>query len=88
MDIVSGNFVFSTTEAYLVEDGKITAPLKDATLMGNGPQAMKEITMIGADLSLDPGLGMCGKAGQSVPVGLGQPSLLIGSLTVGGTSAS
>ena len=88
VDIVSGNFVFSTTEAYLVEDGKITAPLKDATLMGNGPQAMKEITMIGADLSLDPGLGMCGKAGQSVPVGLGQPSLLIGSLTVGGTSAS
>ncbi len=85
VDIVSGKFVFSATEAYMIEDGKISYPIKGATLIGNGPDVMGKITGIGNDLSMDPGIGTCGKAGQSVPVGVGQPSLLISAMTVGGT---
>ena len=77
VDITSGKFVFSATEAYLIEDGRITAPVKGATLIGNGPETMQKVTMIGNDLALDDGVGICGKDGQSVPVGVGQPSLLI-----------
>jgi TldD protein len=87
VDITSGKYVFSATEAYLIEDGKITAPVKGATLIGNGPETMQKVSMIGHDLALDEGVGVCGKDGQSVPVGVGQPSLLIDGLTVGGTSA-
>jgi TldD protein len=87
VDITSGKYVFSATEAYLIEDGKITAPVKGATLIGNGPETMQRVTMIGNDLALDEGVGVCGKDGQSVPVGVGQPSLLIDQLTVGGTQA-
>ncbi|ATE71325.1 metalloprotease TldD [Lysobacter capsici] len=87
VDITSGKYVFSATEAYLIEDGKITAPVKGATLIGNGPETMQKVRMIGHDLALDEGVGVCGKDGQSVPVGVGQPSLLIDGLTVGGTSA-
>jgi TldD protein len=79
--------VFSATEAYLIEDGKVTAPVKGATLIGNGPETMQKVRMIGNDLALDEGVGICGKDGQSVPVGVGQPSLLIDGLTVGGTQA-
>ncbi|MDN4501952.1 metalloprotease TldD [Alteromonadaceae bacterium BrNp21-10] len=86
VDITSGKFVFSTSEAYLIENGKITTPVKGATLIGNGPEAMKKISMIANDLSLDNGVGVCGKDGQSVPVGVGQPSLKIDELTVGGTA--
>ncbi len=85
VDITSGKFVFSTSEAYLIEDGKITAPVKGATLIGNGPEAMRGVSMVGNDLALDSGVGMCGKAGQSVPVGVGQPSLKLEAITVGGT---
>ena len=85
VDITSGKFVFSMSEAYLIEDGKITRPIKGATLIGNGPDAMTRISMIGNDLRLDPGVGTCGKDGQSVPVGVGQPTLRIDGLTVGGT---
>lgn len=85
VDITSGQFVFSASEAYLIEDGKITQPVKGATLIGNGPEVMKKISMVGNDLSLDSGIGVCGKDGQSVPVGVGQPTLKIDSLTVGGT---
>ena len=77
--------MFSTSEAYLIEDGKITAPVKGATLIGNGPEAMRGVSMVGNDLALDSGVGMCGKAGQSVPVGVGQPSLKLEAITVGGT---
>ena len=87
VDITSGKYVFSATEAYLIEDGKITAPVKGATLIGNGPETMQRVRMIGHDLALDEGVGVCGKDGQSVPVGVGQPSLLIDGLTVGGTQA-
>ncbi|WP_293705371.1 metalloprotease TldD [Stenotrophomonas sp. UBA7606] len=87
VDITSGKYVFSATEAYLIEDGKITAPVKGATLIGNGPETMQKVRMIGNDLALDEGVGICGKDGQSVPVGVGQPSLLIDGLTVGGTQA-
>ncbi len=87
VDITSGKYVFSATEAYLIEDGKITAPVKGATLIGNGPETMQRVKMIGNDLALDEGVGVCGKDGQSVPVGVGQPSLLIDQLTVGGTQA-
>jgi TldD protein len=87
VDITSGKYVFSATEAYLIEDGKITAPVKGATLIGNGPETMQRVKMIGHDLALDEGVGVCGKDGQSVPVGVGQPSLLIEALTVGGTQA-
>ena len=87
VDITSGKYVFSATEAYLIEDGKVTAPVKGATLIGNGPETMQKVRMIGNDLALDEGVGVCGKDGQSVPVGVGQPSLLIEGLTVGGTQA-
>ena len=86
VDITSGKFVFSMSEAYLIEDGKVTTPIKGATLIGNGPDAMTRISMIGNDLKLDPGVGTCGKDGQSVPVGVGQPTLRIDGLTVGGTA--
>lgn len=86
VDITSGQFVFSASEAYLIENGKITSPVKGATLIGNGPEVMKKISMIGNDLALDKGIGVCGKDGQSVPVGVGQPTLKIDALTVGGTS--
>lgn len=87
MDITSGKFVFSTSEAYLIENGKITAPVKGATLIGNGPEAMSRVSMVGNDLALDSGVGTCGKDGQSVPVGVGQPTLKIDAITVGGTGA-
>jgi len=87
VDITSGKYVFSATEAYLIEDGRITAPVKGATLIGNGPETMRKVKMIGHDMALDAGVGICGKDGQSVPVGVGQPSLLIEGLTVGGTRA-
>ena len=87
VDITSGKFVFSCTEAYLIEDGKVGAPVKGATLIGNGPEAMKKVTMIGNDLELDTGIGTCGKDGQGVPVGIGQPTLRMEEMTVGGTAA-
>ena len=87
VDITSGKFVFSTSEAYLIEDGKITAPVKGATLVGNGPEVMTRVSMVGHDLQLDIGVGTCGKDGQSVPVGVGQPTLKIDQITVGGTGA-
>jgi TldD protein len=87
VDITSGKFVFSCTEAYMIENGKIGKPVKGATLIGSGSEALKKIGMIGNDLALDPGIGTCGKDGQGVPVGVGQPTLLIESLTVGGTAA-
>ncbi|WP_091240743.1 metalloprotease TldD [Aquimonas voraii] len=87
VDITSGKFVFSASEAYLIEDGRITAPVKGATLIGNGPEAMSRVSMVGNDLKLDAGVGICGKDGQSVPVGVGQPTLKIESMTVGGTRA-
>ncbi|MFM5086495.1 metalloprotease TldD [Aeromonas media] len=86
VDITSGKFVFSASEAYLIEDGRITAPIKGATLIGNGPEAMSQVSMVGSDLALDRGVGVCGKEGQSVPVGVGQPTLKLDQLTVGGTS--
>ncbi|WP_237246595.1 metalloprotease TldD [Sideroxyarcus emersonii] len=86
VDITSGKFVFSTTEAYMIEDGKIAYPVKGATLIGNGPEALTRVSMIGNDLALDPGVGTCGKEGQSVPVGVGQPTVRIDGLTVGGTA--
>jgi len=85
VDVTSGKFVFEANEAYLIKNGKITNPIKGATLIGNGPEILKKITMVGNDLQLDPGIGTCGKDGQSVPVGVGQPTLLISELTVGGT---
>jgi len=85
VDITSGNFVFSASEAYLIEDGKVGRPVKGATLIGNGPEALTRVTMLGNDLQLDTGVGVCGKEGQSVPVGVGQPTLKIDGLTVGGT---
>ena len=87
VDITSGKFVFSACEAYLIEKGKVTRPIKGATLIGNGPEALNQVSMIGDDLALDSGVGVCGKEGQSVPVGVGQPTLKIDSMTVGGTSA-
>src|SRR5690606_41516897 len=85
-DITNGKFVFKCTEAYLIEDGKTTAPVRGATLVGDGATALTQIQMIGDDFAFDPGVGTCGKAGQGVPVGIGQPSLKIGGLTVGGTA--
>jgi TldD protein len=85
VDITSGKFVFSASEAYLIENGKVTAPVKGAMLIGDGPEALTKISMVGNDLELDTGVGTCGKEGQSVPVGVGQPSLRIDELTVGGT---
>ncbi|MCX2563528.1 metalloprotease TldD [Acetobacter thailandicus] len=86
VDITSGKFVFSASEAYLIEDGKVTAPVKGATLIGSGAEAMRQVSMIGSDMALDPGIGVCGKAGQGVPVGVGQPTLKMTGLTVGGTA--
>ena len=86
VDITSGKFVFAAAEAYMIEDGKITYPVKGATLIGNGPDALTRVSMIGNDMKLDPGVGTCGKEGQSVPVGVGQPTLRIDGLTVGGTA--
>lgn len=86
VDITSGKFVFSASEAYLIENGKITRPVKGATLIGNGPDVLTKVSMVGNDLQLDSGVGTCGKDGQSVPVGVGQPTLKIDGLTVGGTS--
>ena len=87
VDITSGKFVFSAAEAYMIEDGKITYPVKGATLIGNGPDVLTKVSMVGNDMALDSGVGTCGKEGQSVPVGVGQPTLKIDGLTVGGTSA-
>lgn len=87
VDITSGKFVFSASEAYLIEGGKVTRPVKGATLVGSGPEVMQRITMLGNDLKLDAGVGVCGKDGQSVPVGVGQPTLKISAMTVGGTNA-
>ena len=86
VDITSGRFVFSTTEAYLIEKGKVTRPIRGATLIGNGPEVMTRVSMVGNDLALDQGVGVCGKEGQTVPVGVGQPTLLVDEITVGGTS--
>ncbi|HHJ81220.1 MAG TPA: metalloprotease TldD, partial [Candidatus Tenderia electrophaga] len=86
VDITSGKFVFSACEAYLIENGKVTQPVKGATLIGNGPEVLTRVSMVGNDLALDSGVGVCGKEGQSVPVGVGQPTLKIDSMTVGGTS--
>jgi TldD protein len=86
VDITNGKFVFSAAEAFMIEDGKVTYPVKGATLIGNGPDALTRVTMIGNDLALDSGIGTCGKEGQSVPVGVGQPTLRIDGLTVGGTA--
>lgn len=88
VDIVSGKFVFSASEAYLIEDGKITAPVKGATLIGNGPDILNKVSMVGNDLQLDEGIGICGKDGQNIPVGVGQPTLRIDAMTVGGTKES
>ncbi len=86
VDITNGKFVFSAAEAYLIENGKVTQPVRGATLIGNGPDALTRVSMIGNDLQLDSGIGTCGKEGQSVPVGVGQPTLKIEGLTVGGTA--
>jgi TldD protein len=86
VDIVSGKFVFSASEAYLIENGRVTAPVKGATLIGNGPDALTKVMGVGNDMELDPGIGTCGKAGQGVPVGVGQPTLKMRGLTVGGTA--
>jgi TldD protein len=86
VDITSGNFVFSASESYLIEDGKLTRPVRNATLIGNGPEAMKHVSMVGNDLKLDEGIGVCGKEGQSVPVGVGIPTVRIDRMTVGGTA--
>ncbi len=88
VDITSGKFVFGCTEAYMIEDGKVTRPIKGAMLIGNGPDAMHRVAMVGNDMKLDRGIGMCGKAGQSVPVGVGQPHLRMNQVTVGGTKAA
>ena len=85
VDITNGNFVFSASETYLIEDGKLTRPVRNATLIGNGPEALKYVSMVGHDMKLDEGIGMCGKEGQSVPVGTGQPTIRLRELTVGGT---
>ena len=87
VDITSGKFVFSTSEAYLIKNGKIDVPIKGATLIGNGPEVMNLVSMVGNDLKFDAGIGTCGKNGQSVAVGIGQPTLKVDALTVGGTQA-
>jgi TldD protein len=87
VDITSGKFVFSASEAYLIEDGKVTRPVKGATLIGNGPDVLTRVSRVGCDLKLDEGVGTCGKDGQSVPVGVGLPTIRIDGLTVGGTRA-
>jgi len=85
VDITSGRFVFSASEAYLIEGGRVTAPVKGATLIGNGPEALTRVSRVGRDLQLDEGIGTCGKDGQSVPVGVGLPTIRIDAMTVGGT---
>jgi TldD protein len=87
VDITSGKFTFTATEAYLIENGRVGPPIRGATLMGNGPDVMNRVSMVGNDLKLDSGVGICGKDGQTVPVGVGQPSLKVDEITVGGTSA-
>jgi len=87
VDITNGKFVFSASEAYLIENGKITRPVKGATLIGSGPEVLTRVSMVGNDLKLDEGVGVCGKEGQSVPVGVGQPTLRIDAMTVGGTAS-
>jgi TldD protein len=87
VDITSGKFVFSASEAYLIEDGKVARPVKGATLIGNGPDVLTRVSMVGSDLKMDEGVGTCGKDGQSVPVGVGLPTIKIDGLTVGGTKA-
>ena len=87
VDITSGKFVFSASEAYMIEDGKVGAPIKGATLIGDGPAAMSQVKMIGNDMALDAGIGVCGKSGQGVPVGVGQPTVMMDGITVGGTAA-
>jgi TldD protein len=87
VDITNGKFVFSASEAYLIEDGKVTAPVKGATLIGDGPTVLTRVTAVGNDLKLDRGIGTCGKDGQSVPVGVGIPTLKVRRLTVGGTAS-
>jgi TldD protein len=86
VDITSGKFVFSASEAYLIENGKVTTPVKGATLIGSGPEILTRVSMVGNDLRLDDGIGVCGKEGQSIPVGVGQPTLKVDGLTVGGTN--
>jgi TldD protein len=86
VDITSGKFVFSCTEAYRIENGKLGAPIKGATLIGDGPSVLTRVSGIGNDMALDEGVGVCGKGGQSVPAGVGQPTLLVDGLTVGGTA--
>ena len=86
VDITSGNFVFTASETYLIEDGKLTRPVRGATLIGNGPEALKYVSMVGNDLKLDEGIGICGKEGQSVPVGVGIPTIKLDRMTVGGTA--
>ena len=88
VDITSGKFVFSASEAYLIEKGKLTKPVKGAMLIGDGPSALHQVSMVGNDLALDPGVGSCGKDGQTVPVNVGQPTMRIEKLTVGGTTSS
>jgi TldD protein len=88
VDITSGKFTFSGSEAWLIEDGKLTAPVKGATFIGNGPEVLKRVTAVGSDLRLDDGVGTCGKDGQSVPVGVGLPTIRVDGLTVGGVSLS
>jgi TldD protein len=87
VDITNGKFTFSASEAYLIEDGEITRPVKGATLIGSGPEVLNRVSMIGNDMKLDEGVGVCGKDGQSVPVGVGQPTLKIDAMTVGGTAS-
>jgi TldD protein len=87
VDITNGKFTFSASEAYLIEEGRITRPVKGATLIGSGPDVLNRVSMIGNDLALDEGVGVCGKDGQSVPVGVGQPTLKIDAMTVGGTAS-
>ena len=87
VDITNGKFVFSASEAYLIEDGQVTRPVKGATLIGNGPDVLTRVSMVGNDLALDSGIGTCGKDGQSVPVGVGLPTIRIDGITVGGTRA-
>ena len=86
VDITNGKFVFSASQAWLIENGKLTHPIKGATLIGNGPDVLTRVAMVGNDMQLDSGIGTCGKDGQSVPVGVGQPTIRIGDLTVGGTA--
>jgi TldD protein len=88
VDITSGKFVFSASEAYRIENGRLGRPVKGATLIGNGPEVLRRVSMLGHDLQLDEGVGTCGKDGQSVPVGVGQPTLRIDGLTVGGTQTN